>query len=738
MLSGSGGERVKAPHAWPARVAVAAVVSALLAAVVVFVLDDGPKQGAGSFSAASGSAPRPAQPATRRPNFLLVVTDDQQHAAFGGYDHMQVLRERLLPVAVDFELAFATNPSCCPMRASLLTGGYPRRHGTEAVGPPLGGASKFRRDAADRETIACWLQRAGYATGLFGKYMNFYFGEERTAGTAPNSFYVPPCWDRWRGMASPEAYGGVFGADYEIVAWDSASPTPVCRDYCPPGCRRCAAHPTRECSTDADCHGGKEPRCVGPGQGQEAAPVGCCGACSVSSERACNDDGMCPNGEHCAIGCRPTLVYHGDARPIGKPPGDADDRTYATDVLGDWVREFVSESVRNGKPFLAIYAPPAPHAGKAWFADPAARHYGKPEVAPWRPPSYDEADVTDKPRYIGRQPSSRLQRKVNDHGRQLAFSALLAVDEQLGLLLDHLERLGVYEDTVIAYVSDNGVCYGEHRRFLMVKEIPYECAIRVPIALSYPRRGRTGPRKMEDKIAILADVPVTFAELAGVKIPVPTDGLSLAGWITGNPPERWRRDVLLERWAQARADCLTYSANVRDGDRIRLYYGDRYERDQRLSDVFEWDADGLVTPGALRVPLADSDDASFAKLQEAILVRQPGTIVPLDLRQKSLSVAERGPAADGFYFWEEVDQAGAIEPCYSTPDFYGVRDERGFKYVEYNSGERELYDLRADPHELRNVYGDPAQGAIQKELDQRLDEILRGVPKRADRGGARK
>ena len=43
-----------------------------------------------------------------------------------------------------------------------------------------------------------------------------------------------------------------------------------------------------------------------------------------------------------------------------------------------------------------------------------------------------------------------------------------------------------------------------------------------------------------------------------------------------------------------------------------------------------------------------------------------------------------------------------------APSFWGLRTER-WTYVVYESGERELYDNDADPHQLRNLAGDPRQ-----------------------------
>jgi N-acetylglucosamine-6-sulfatase len=56
------------------------------------------------------------------------------------------------------------------------------------------------------------------------------------------------------------------------------------------------------------------------------------------------------------------------------------------------------------------------------------------------------------------------------------------------------------------------------------------------------------------------------------------------------------------------------------------------------------------------------------------------------------------------------------------PEFYAVRNA-DWKYVEYSTGEKELYDLKNDPYELENIADKPENAEIQKQLNLRLDEL---------------
>jgi arylsulfatase A-like enzyme len=108
-----------------------------------------------------GSAPQ-----DRRPNVLLIVTDDQGYGDLGCHGNPQIKTPRLDALAKEsyrFD-SFYVSPVCSPTRASLLTGRYNYRTGV--VDTFLGRAMMH----ADEVTIAEMLGSAGYRTGIFGKW----------------------------------------------------------------------------------------------------------------------------------------------------------------------------------------------------------------------------------------------------------------------------------------------------------------------------------------------------------------------------------------------------------------------------------------------------------------------------------------------------------------------------------------------------------------------------------------
>ena len=227
----------------------------------------------------------------------------------------------------------------------------------------------------------------------------------------------------------------------------------------------------------------------------------------------------------------------------GNTPAD-----YSTDVLREKAKTFIANAVAAGEPFFLYLAFKAPHLPQT----AAPRHDGLfQSIPPWRPPSYNEPDVSDKPTWMQSLPpqdSTDL-----DQIRIDQLEMLQAVDEAIGGsttygitgIMEHLRNLGVADNTIVVYFSDNGWLWGEHR--LRAKNQPYEESIRAPMFVRYPPLAPL-PRK-EGCFALNIDLASTFAELAGAGVPIFQDGRSLVRVIDGTQPAgTWRTDFLAEAW----------------------------------------------------------------------------------------------------------------------------------------------------------------------------------------------
>jgi N-acetylglucosamine-6-sulfatase len=144
-----------------------------------------------AVTAATGSTGPRAAVAPPRPNIVVLETDDQTLA------EMEVLpnvRRLIGDEGVTFDNNFDSFSLCCPSRASFLTGQYSHNNGVRGNAPPDGGYEKLDHT----NTLAVWLQSAGYYTVHLGKYLNGY-GRR-------NPLEIPPGWSEWHGAVDPTTY----------------------------------------------------------------------------------------------------------------------------------------------------------------------------------------------------------------------------------------------------------------------------------------------------------------------------------------------------------------------------------------------------------------------------------------------------------------------------------------------------------------------------------------------------
>ena len=226
-----------------------------------------------------------------------------------------------------------------------------------------------------------------------------------------------------------------------------------------------------------------------------------------------------------------SLTIDGEVRSYGHGPAD-----HATEVLSDQVVSFIRGSTG---PLFVEFTPSVPHA-------PAIPSPGDEDafddLEPARPPSFDEADVSDKPAWVRALPRLTPERvSAIDAFRRDQYRSLLGLDRALGRILDALEETGRLDNTLIVFTSDNGILHGEHR--WTKKEAPYEEAIRVPLVMRWDAAGWNSGAEMPGILALNIDLAPTIADAAGVTHP-PTEGRSLLPVLGGD--RSWRSDFLVE------------------------------------------------------------------------------------------------------------------------------------------------------------------------------------------------
>lgn len=129
----------------------------------------------------------------------------------------------------------------------------------------------------------------------------------------------------------------------------------------------------------------------------------------------------------------------------------------------------------------------------------------------------------------------------NRHAFEPVYAALIeTLDQSVGQLLRKIDALGLRENTIVIFTSDNGglhVPEGRHQKvthnrpFRAGKGFLYEGGLRIPLVVRWP--GKVAPGLVNDTPVINSDWTPTFLEIAGLEPAQPFDGISLVPILTG-------------------------------------------------------------------------------------------------------------------------------------------------------------------------------------------------------------
>ncbi|MEM7349429.1 MAG: sulfatase-like hydrolase/transferase [Acidobacteriota bacterium] len=211
---------------------------------------------------------------------------------------------------------------------------------------------------------------------------------------------------------------------------------------------------------------------------------------------------------------------------------------YLTDIERDLMVDYIQRNAQSGQPFFMYLAPFAPHGP----IEVAPRHLGMHSIPdPPTPPSFNEADLSDKPLYV--QEGGYIFPSFWSSGWDQRLDMSLALDEMIRALFDTLAAEGVLDNTYVFFTSDNGLMWGEHQ--LDGKAVPYEESIRFPLLVRGPGVAEGITR---NQLVANVDVAPTLLEIANAAIPASVDGESILGLIQGESQalDNWRDGVLVE------------------------------------------------------------------------------------------------------------------------------------------------------------------------------------------------
>lgn len=227
---------------------------------------------------------------------------------------------------------------------------------------------------------------------------------------------------------------------------------------------------------------------------------------------------------------------------------------YQTDVYAAKAVDVIRRRAPLARPFFLWVAFLAPHQGEPADPDDPGAGIGTPSPAPRhrdafaskplpRPPSFNEANVSDKPPGIRsrvRLPPVRVAAIRENYQQEL--ETLLAVDRAVTWIVRALRESGELGNTFVIFTSDNGFFHGEHR-IAQGKNLPYEPAIRVPLVVRGP--GVPAGRRLTKRVANI-DLAPTIVDAADAQAGRIMDGRSLLP-LFAHPGRPLGRDLLVER-----------------------------------------------------------------------------------------------------------------------------------------------------------------------------------------------
>ncbi len=247
---------------------------------------------------------------------------------------------------------------------------------------------------------------------------------------------------------------------------------------------------------------------------------------------------------------------------------------YITPELTDYAIDWLKQQKPAVKPFCLYLSHKAVHANFT----PEPKYEGKFKDLPFTRPVTEASTPGNllQPRWLRNQRNSwhgvdfPYHSELDIEGYYKRYcETLSSVDDSIGRVLQQLKDMGIYDDTLVIYMGDNGFMFGEHG--LIDKRVAYEPSIRVPMLVQCPAiiKGGTVISEMVANI----DVAPTVMDAMGLKKPAHMDGVSFFPLVEGKSIP-WREDFLYVYYWEKNYPQTPTTFAIR-GDRYKYitYYG---------------------------------------------------------------------------------------------------------------------------------------------------------------------
>lgn len=207
--------------------------------------------------------------------------------------------------------------------------------------------------------------------------------------------------------------------------------------------------------------------------------------------------------------------------PFRDGEAEVDMEGMSTEIFGEKARDFISRNQEN--PFFLYLSFNAVHNFTHQLPQEYLDKHDLEDYGDWNPAEEPYLDWY----YRSRRPN-------NPHGRAHYLGQLYYLDQEVGRLIDHVDQLGIRENTLIIYMGDNGgskPIYAENMPLRGSKFTLYEGGTRVPFIVSQP--GKVLENRTLDNMVSAFDLLPTMLSAASESIPEFTDGLDLLPLLSG-------------------------------------------------------------------------------------------------------------------------------------------------------------------------------------------------------------
>jgi arylsulfatase A-like enzyme len=211
------------------------------------------------------------------------------------------------------------------------------------------------------------------------------------------------------------------------------------------------------------------------------------------------------------------------------------------------------------------------------------------------------------------------------------------VDESVGRLMETLEELGLSDNTVVIYSSDQGFYVGDHGWY--DKRWMYEESLKMPFIVKWP--GVTKPGSVNLDMIQNLDYAETFLEMGGAPIPADMQGRSLVPLLKGETPADWRKSIYYHYYEYPSVHMVPRHYGIRT-ERYKLMHFYEYD---------EWEFYDLETDPDELTNLYENQD--YSKTIEA--VRQQ--LVELRSGYKDTGDVSKKPLQ-----WRQKNRPGEVSP----------------------------------------------------------------------------